>query len=39
LTQGRASYTMEPSFYSEVPAHVAEKIVAGSSNANARKTF
>ncbi|MDD5097595.1 MAG: elongation factor G [Candidatus Omnitrophica bacterium] len=39
LTQGRASYTMEPSFYSEVPAHVAEKIVAGSSNTNARKTF
>jgi elongation factor G len=27
LTQGRASYTMEPSFYSEVPAHIAEKIV------------
>ena len=39
LTQGRASYTMEPSFYSEVPAHVAEKIVSGSSNSNARKTF
>ncbi|MFH0856253.1 MAG: elongation factor G [Candidatus Omnitrophota bacterium] len=29
LTQGRASYTMEPSFYSEVPAHIAEKIVTG----------
>ena len=39
LTQGRASYTMEPSFYSEVPAHVAEKVVSGSVNANARKTF
>ena len=26
LTQGRASYTMEPSFYSEVPSHIAEKI-------------
>ena len=26
LTQGRASYTMEPSFYTEVPAHIAEKI-------------
>ncbi|MDD5691010.1 MAG: elongation factor G [Candidatus Omnitrophica bacterium] len=39
LTQGRASYTMEPSFYSEVPAHVAEKIVSGSSNTGARKTF
>ena len=39
LTQGRASYTMEPSFYSEVPAHVAEKVVSGSANTNARKTF
>jgi len=39
LTQGRASYTMEPSFYSEVPAHVAEKVVSGSTNTNARKTF
>ncbi|PIP20271.1 MAG: elongation factor G, partial [Candidatus Omnitrophica bacterium CG23_combo_of_CG06-09_8_20_14_all_40_11] len=26
LTQGRASYTMEPSFYAEVPLHIAEKI-------------
>ncbi len=25
-TQGRASYTMEPSFYQEVPLHIAEKI-------------
>jgi len=41
LTQGRASYTMEPSFYSEVPAHVAEKIVSGAqtTGAGARKTF
>jgi len=29
LTQGRASYTMEPSFYAEVPSHIAEKIVIG----------
>lgn len=29
LTQGRASYTMEPSFYQEVPSHIAEKIIAG----------
>ncbi|MGA2775071.1 MAG: elongation factor G [Candidatus Omnitrophota bacterium] len=29
LTQGRASYTMEPSFYTEVPSHIAEKIIAG----------
>jgi len=39
LTQGRASYTMEPSFYSEVPAHVAEKVISGSANINVRKTF
>jgi len=39
LTQGRASYTMEPSFYSEVPAHVADKVVSGSTNIGARKTF
>jgi len=29
LTQGRASYTMEPSFYTEVPSHIAEKIITG----------
>jgi len=39
LTQGRASYTMEPSFYSEVPAHVADKVVLGSVNTGARKSF
>ncbi len=27
LTQGRASYTMEPSHYSEVPGNIAEKII------------
>lgn len=27
LTQGRAAYTMEPSFYQEVPKHIFEKIV------------
>ena len=27
LSQGRASYSMEPSFYAEVPRHVADKIV------------
>ncbi|MCG8432292.1 MAG: elongation factor G, partial [Candidatus Omnitrophica bacterium] len=37
LTQGRASYTMEPSFYAEVPSHIAEKIIAGFSHAGARK--
>ena len=39
LTQGRASYTMEPSYYAEVPAHIAEKIVSGYSAAGSRKTF
>ncbi len=29
LTQGRASYTMEPSFYAEVPSHIAEKVMVG----------
>jgi len=29
LTQGRASYTMEPSFYAEVPSHISEKIITG----------
>jgi elongation factor G len=33
LTQGRASYTMEPSFYAEVPAHISEKIISGYSSA------
>ena len=40
LTQGRASYTMEPSFYSEVPSHIAEKIIAGFTTAGvSRKSF
>ncbi|MBI4982120.1 MAG: elongation factor G [Candidatus Omnitrophica bacterium] len=39
LTQGRASYTMEPSFYTEVPGHVAEKIVAGFSTAGVRRNL
>ena len=29
LTQGRATYTMEPSFYQEVPASIAEKLIHG----------
>ena len=33
LTQGRASYTMEPSFYSQVPSHISEKIVSGFTSA------
>ena len=40
LTQGRASYTMEPSFYTEVPSHIAEKIITGfTSTGPVRKTF
>ncbi len=27
LTQGRATYSMEPSFYHEVPGHIAQKIM------------
>jgi elongation factor G len=27
LTQGRATYTMEPSFYQEVPKNISEKII------------
>jgi len=27
LTQGRASFSMEPSFYDEVPTYVADKII------------
>ena len=30
LTQGRATYTMEPSFYREVPKDIMEKIIVGS---------
>ena len=33
LTQGRASYTMEPSFYAEVPSHIAQNIVSGFTSA------
>jgi elongation factor G len=40
LTQGRASYTMEPSFYAEVPSHISEKIITGLSGASgAKKAF
>ena len=37
LTQGRASYTMEPSFYQEVPKNIAEKIVELSGRHSTRK--
>ena len=38
LTQGRASYTMEPSFYAEVPSHIAEKIITGVGAAGPRRS-
>ncbi|MGE5309071.1 MAG: elongation factor G [Deltaproteobacteria bacterium] len=37
ITQGRASYTMEPSYYAEVPGHISDKIIAGSTTQPARK--
>ncbi len=37
LTQGRASYTMEPSHYAEVPSHIAEKIISGLAAVNPRR--
>jgi elongation factor G len=37
LTQGRASYTMEPSYYAEVPSHISEKIMSCFSPVGSRK--
>lgn len=37
LTQGRASYTMEPSFYQEVPKNISEKIVETSGRSRIAK--
>ena len=37
LTQGRASYTMEPSFYQEVPRNISEKIIEASGRTRTRK--
>ncbi|MFA5411037.1 MAG: elongation factor G [Candidatus Omnitrophota bacterium] len=37
LTQGRASYTMEPSYYSEVPSHISEKIITGFTASGAKR--
>ncbi len=39
LTQGRASYTMEPSYYAEVPSHIAEKIITGLASTGPRRGF
>ena len=37
LTQGRASYTMEPSFYQEVPKSISEKIIEASGHIKANR--
>jgi elongation factor G len=37
LTQGRASYTMEPSFYQEVPKNISAQIIESSGRAGTRK--
>ena len=37
LTQGRASSTMEPSFYQEVPKNIGEKVIELSGRHNTRK--
>ncbi len=37
LTQGRASYTMEPSFYQEVPKNISAKIIELSGRASSKK--
>jgi elongation factor G len=36
LSQGRASYTMEPSFYQEVPRNISEKIIESSGRTTRR---
>lgn len=35
MTQGRASYAMEPSHYEEVPANISQTLIAGSAKAQA----
>ncbi len=37
LTQGRASYTMEPSFYAEVPVNISKEIISGLGAATTKK--
>ena len=37
LTQGRASFSMEPAFYAQVPRNVAEKIIGDRQEVSARK--
>ncbi|MDD5730553.1 MAG: elongation factor G [Candidatus Omnitrophica bacterium] len=37
MTQGRASYTMEPSYYQEVPLYISEKIISGFASVGSKK--
>ncbi len=37
LSQGRATFSMEPSFYAEVPHHIAEKIIGAKAEAANKK--
>lgn len=37
LSQGRASYTMEPSYYQEVPRATAEQVIKGAESAGPRR--
>jgi elongation factor G len=37
LTQGRATYTMEPSYYMEVPANIVQKIINVAPESNNRR--
>ena len=37
LTQGRASFSMEPAFYAEVPQYVADKIIGAREEASGKK--
>lgn len=37
LTQGRASFSMEPAFYAQVPHHITEKIIGARAEAAAHK--
>jgi len=37
LTSGRASYTMEPSYYQEVPLHISEKLTLGQISTAAKR--
>ena len=37
LSQGRATFSMEPAFYADVPQHIAEKIIGAKADTHAKK--